>query len=317
MLGLALLAAAPAAAQRVEVSGRVVYGPTGAPLAGTWAVLHAVRAQAQGAPLDSARTGAAGQFTLTIGQVDTAAFYVVSSWYRGIAYFSEPIPVGRPSVTLQPIAVYDTSSRGPRVMVDRRLVTIARPQSDGTRSVLELLALRNPSQTTRIASDTTHPTWSGVLPAGSLQFEVGQGDVPDEAVAVHGDSLLVVAPIPPGDPKQLSYSYVLPADMREFSLPVDQATGELDVLVEDTNTVVRGPGLEIGGVQTIDTRHFASYRARAVPAGVTLSFTFPRGPLGPQGMIPYAVGAFAAVFVLGFVVALRKPRALARAGRAG
>ena len=293
-------------AQRVQVSGQIVYGPSRRPLAHTWVVLHQVQMRGGGGPIDSVRTGPAGRFTLTIPRADTAAMYVVSSWYAGIAYFSEPVPAGRRAVTVQPILVYDTASAGPPIRLDRRLVTVARPKKDGTRAVLELLALENPGRATRITNDTTRPTWRGALPRGVIQFETGQGDLSGEAVGQRRDSVRVVGPIPPGDPKQLTYSYTLPATLRTLTIPIDQPTGQVDLLLEDTTTGVAAPGLEAGGVQVIEERHFASYRARTLSPGASVVLTFPRGGMRVEALVPYVVGVVATALGVGLVIALRK-----------
>jgi hypothetical protein len=286
----------------------VLYGPTRAPLPGTWAVLEAVRSQGRGGAVDSVRTGRAGEYHVAIPKVDTSAFYVVSNWYHGIAYFSEPVPLsGGPSAALQPILVYDTTSTGPPIEVVRRLVTIQRPKTDGTRSVLEFLELQNPGHATRITNDTTRPVWTGGLPHGTIQFDVGQGDIPPDAVGEHGDSVLVVGPIPPGDPKQLSYTYTLPATVQRLTLPIDQPTGELDLLLEDTTTVIHGPALEMGAVQAVDEHRFARYRAKAVPAGTSLELDFPNPPFRIQSLVPEVVGLTGLALAFGLFVALRRP----------
>ena len=291
------------------ISGQVVYGPTHRPLAGTWVVLHQVGKQGRGGPIDSVRTRPQGRFTLTIPQPDTAALYVVSTWYGGIAYFSEPVPPGRGPATLQPIPVYDTASSGPPIEVSRRLVSVARPKEDGTRAVLELVALTNPGRATRVTNDTLRPTWVGVLPHDALQFDVGEGDIAGESVSRRGDSVVVLGPIPPGDPKQVSYTYNLPATTHAVTIPMAQPTGELDLLLEDTTTVVTAPGLESAGVQAIDGRPFAIYRRRGVPASTAVVLTFPRGAPRPESLIPYVIGLLAVALAGGLVVALRRPLA--------
>src|SRR2546422_1067370 len=171
------------------ISGRVLHGgPDGRPLARAWVVLHRVRMGGGGGPLDSTRTDTRGGFTLTAMRPDTDAIYVVSSWYDGIAYFSEPVPAGRPARELHPLLVYDTTTAGPDVQVARRLLTIAQPKKDGTRDALELVELRNPGTKTRIARDTLRPAWAGAIPRDAIQFQAGQGDVSAEAVTRRGDS---------------------------------------------------------------------------------------------------------------------------------
>ncbi len=297
-------------AQRVVISGRVLYGgppPGGRPVARTWVVLHRVTMGGGGGPVDSTRTDGRGAFHLAITPADTSAIYVVSSWYSGLAYFSEPLTAPHPTVELRPLLVYDTTSRGSEIQVARRLVTVAKAKPDGTRDALELVELVNPGAKTRIAADTTQPTWSGAVPREAIQFQVGQGDLSAQAVALRGDRVAVFGPIPPGDPKQLSYAYVLPAGVERLALPIDQATAELDLLLEDTAAVVTAAPLDTLGVQSLEGRRFARYRARPVPAaaGVTVAFADRRG-LRAEQLVPYVVAGAALVLGAGFVMALRR-----------
>ena len=294
-------------AQQVVISGRVLYGLNRRPLAGTWAILHRVHMRGASGPVDSMRTGPQGDYRLSASRVDTAAVNVVSSLYRGIAYFSEPARMrGTNAATLKPILVYDTTSTGPPIHAARRLVTIARPGKDGTRAVLELLALQNPGTATRVAPDTTHPTWAGVVPHDAIQFEVGEGDVSADAVGLRGDTVAVFGPIPPDDQKQLTYSYVLPATTRRLLIPIDQPIGEVDLLLEDTTATVAAPGLESVGVQAIEQRRFAGYRAAALQRGAVVSVTFPATGFSVQTMLPYVIALVALALVVGLVIALRK-----------
>ena len=294
-------------AQQVVISGRVLYGPNRKPLSGAWAVLHRVHMRGASGPVDSTRTGPQGEYRLRVLRADTAAMYVVSSWYRGIAYFSEPARVrGMPTATLKPILVYDTTSSGPPIHAQRRLVTIALPSKDGTRTVLELLALANPGTATRVASDTTHPTWVGAVPREAIQFEAGEGDISAQAVGLRGDTVAVFGPIPPGDLKQLSYSYVLPATTRRLTIPIDQPTGELDLLLEDTTATVAAPGLESVGVQAIEQRRFAGYRTGALQPRAAVSVTFPAPGFHIQTMLPYVITLVALALLAGLVIALRR-----------
>ena len=209
------------AAQGLVVSGRVLRGGAAErPLVGAWVVMHQVSMDGGGKPVDSTRTDARGAFTLAVRRSDSTAIYV------GIAYFSEPVAGTHRRSALHPIYVYDTSSTGQGVALLRRLVTIAGRKKDGTRDVLELLELENPGAKTRIAPDTLRPTWAGALPTVAIQFRVGQGDVSPQAVTRRGDSVAVFGPIPPGERKQLSYAYVLPADVRAVHVPIDQPTGD-------------------------------------------------------------------------------------------
>ena len=290
------------------VTGRVVYGSAGRPVARTWVVLHQVSMGGGGAPIDSTRTDARGTYALTVRRPDSASVYVVSSWHGGIAYFSEPIRLdgaGAPA-RLRPLYVYDTSSTGPAVRVARRLVTVARPKRDGTRDVLELVELENPGPATRVAADTLRPTWAGSIPTVAIQFQVSQGDVSPQAVVRRGDSVAVYGPLPPGERKQLSYTYVLPATVRSVSLPIDQGTEAVDLLLEDTTAIVTTPHLDSLPVEDIAGRRFARYRTPPLAAGTALAIAFPARRLGPESLVPVIVGVAALALVAGLVVALRR-----------
>jgi len=257
--------------------------------------------------VDSARTGPQGDYRITIARADTSAIYVVSSWYRGIAYFSEPVAARRGAVaTLKPILVHDTTSAGPPILLQRRLMTIALPGKDGTRAVLELLALQNTGTATRVAPDTIHPTWAGVVPHEAIQFEAGEGDISAQAVGLRGDTVAVFGPIPPEDLKQLSYSYVLPATVRRLTISIDQPIRELDLLLEDTTALVAAPGLDAVGVQAIEQRRFAGYRTGALQPGAAVSVTFPAGGFRIQSMLPYVIALVALALGVGLVIAPRK-----------
>ena len=304
--------------QSVKVSGRVLRGgPAARPFAGTWVVLHRITMDGAGRPVDSTRSDGAGRFTLALARPERDAVYVASTWYAGIAYFSEPLSGAvRGAATLSPLYVYDTTSTGP-VRLARRVVTIARQRRDGARAVLELLDLENPAWRTRIAADTLRPTWAGALPAAALQLQVGQGDLSPDAVTRRGDSVVVFAPIPPATPKQLSYAYVLPADLRSLSLPIDQPTGELDLLVEDTAAVVRAASLDSLGIEALQGRRFARYRMRDVGGGARLAIALPTARAWPQALVPVIVAVAALVLAIAFVVALRRhPAPLAPPGSA-
>lgn len=310
LLALVAGGGAELSSQSLRVSGRVLRGgPAARPVADAWVVLHRVAMDGAGRPLDSTRTEGAGRFTLTLAKPERGAVYVASTWYAGVAYFSEPLDgAARGAATLSPLHVYDTSSVGP-VRLARRVVTVARQRRDGTHAVLELLDLENPAWRTRIAADTLRPTWAGALPAAALQLQLGQGDLSPEAVTRRGDSVVVFAPIPPAAPKQLSYAYVLPADLRSLSLPIDQPTGELDLLLEDTSAVVRAAALDSLGIEELQGRRFARYQMRDLAGGTQLAIALPAAPARPQTLVPLIVAVAALVLAVAFVIALRRKAA--------
>jgi hypothetical protein len=290
-------------------------GRDSVPLSGRWAVLHRVTRD-EGGPIDSVRSDAAGRYRIRLTRPDSGAVYVVSTWYDSLAYFSLPLNVvGRPAVHVEDLVVYRTTKHTPPIQLARRLVTIARPAADGTRDVLEILELENTGLTTRITDDTLVPTWAGAIPSTAVQFQAGQGDISPEAMMLRGDSVLVLGPIPPGHAKQLSYGYVLPAGAAGIALPIDQATQDFNLLIEDTTAAVDAPGVESLGVKEIEQRRFAAYRAGPLAAGDRVTIGLPRTAFRPQALLPYVVALFAAGMAGALVWALRrKPLAPSQPG---
>src|SRR5512143_2016240 len=148
-------------------------------------------------PIDSTVTGRDGSFRFRFVP-DTGSVYLLSSGYAGIEYFSTPVhtdPI-QPDTGLI-LFVSDTSSHAPIHVASRHLV-IGKPGADGTRSALEIVVLENVGPLTRVAADSFSPVWSAQLPKGALGFQVGQGDVGPEGLLLRGDSVVLLAPVAPG-----------------------------------------------------------------------------------------------------------------------
>lgn len=304
-----LLICTPAAlvSQALSVSGRVLRGGRDTiPLAHAWVVLHKVTREA-GGPVDSVRTDARGRYRIALRNPDSASVYVVSAWYDSLAYFSLPLNVtGRPAVHVEDIIAFATAASGPPIRLARRLATVAAAREDGTREILEILELENPGLTTRITKDTLVPTWAGRIPENAGQFRGGQGDISPEAMVFRNDSVYVLGPIPPGPVKQLSYSYSLPAGTRTLVIPIDQPTAELNLLLEDTAAAVTATQVESLGVQEIEQRRFAAYRAGPLARGERVEIQLPAAGFRAQALLPYVIAILAAGMVVALVWALRK-----------
>jgi hypothetical protein len=281
------------------------------PLANAVVVLHRVT-RTSGGPIDSARSDSKGRYRFDVhgGGVDSGSIYLVSTLYDSLAYVSPPVNFsGRPVTHVDDLVAYPTTANSPPIRLERRLATIASAGTAGTREVLEILELQNTGLTARITKDTLTPTWAGRIPERAGQTRGGQGDISPEAMRFRHDSIILLAPIPPGPVKQLSYAYTLPADTRTLAVPIDQVTANLNLLIEDTTAVVTAPRLEALGVQELEGRHYAAYRAGPLMPNDRVEIQLPSTGFRAQALLPYVIAVLAAGMVLALVWALRKRRA--------
>lgn len=275
----------PLAAQSVHVAGRVLNADS-LPVQGVRVVLHRVGQTVQG-PMDSALADNRGRFSFTY-RPDTAAFYLASGRYAGIEYFSSPLPT-RPtrSATNVDLLVYDTSATAP-VELEARHLVLTRPGEDGTRSVLDLIILRNAGRFTRVARDSLGDTWGVPLPTGTVGLQVGESDVSSEAISRRRDSLVIGAAIAPGE-KQLTVQYQVPGQSVALELPLEGDSVPINVLIEEPGVRVSGPGMVSADSQVIQGRAFRRWAGTPASAGV-LRLELPGARPYPRWVLPALVG---------------------------
>jgi predicted DCC family thiol-disulfide oxidoreductase YuxK len=289
-------------AQSIPAEG-LVLRPDSTPVAGVRVVLHRVGQVLQG-PLDSTNTDRRGRFRFRF-RADTSAIYLLSARHSGIEYFSPPVHTNpaRPDTAMRIIA-YDTSSTAP-ISVEARHLVVSRPGDDGSRNILDLIVLRNAGQRTRVAIDSSRPTWIGQLPRRTMGLELGESDVSPEAVGRQGDSLIVTAPIAPGE-KQLTLEYLVPAGHQVLELPLTEAVPMLNVLTEETEAVVRGGTLVFADSQILQGRSFRRWTGTG-PAGSLVRVVLPGRPRAPDWILAALVAAVAvALAAAGWRLATRR-----------
>jgi hypothetical protein len=267
-------------------------------------VLHRIGKARQG-PLDSTRSDARGRFRFGYG-ADTAAFFLASARYSGIEYFSPPLLTNpSPADAAIRLVVYDTSSSAP-VELEARHLVLTRPGEDGSRSLLDLIILRNRSRLTRVAPDTGRGTWSVPLPIGTVGLQVRESDISSEALTRVGNALAIGAALAPGE-KQLTLEYQVPGDRRLVQLPVDRAGLPLNVLAEESGVRVEGSGMAAADSQVIQNRSFRRWTGTVRAAG-PVRILLPRGGSPPPWVLLALVGALALALAGGGWYALsRRP----------
>jgi hypothetical protein len=276
------------------VAGRVVL-PRAAdtvPVPGARVVLHRVGRDAQG-PLDSAMADASGRFRFRF-RADTSAIYLLSARWGDVEYFSPPVHTNpaRPDTAMR-VVVYDTSSTAP-IGVEARHIVVPRAGANGTRSVLDLIVLRNDGRVARVAPDSSRPSWRLVLPPGAGDMEVGEGDLSPDAIVREGDTVNVLAPLAPGQ-KQLSLEYNVTPVRGRLEFPVGSG-GPVNLLVEERSARVSGGTLALTDSQVIEGRSFRRYTGN-IPAGGSVVLAV--GAAGAAAItrvaLPVLVGAVAVI----------------------
>lgn len=309
-LWLALLVGVPSfpliAQQRIPVAGRVVRaGADSTPAAGVRLVLHRVGRSFQG-PIDSAVSDARGRFQLRF-TVDTTFLYLLSANYSGIEYFSPPINTN-PALpdTALVVLVFDTSATQPVDQVARYLV-IRRPAENGSRSVLDLIVLANRGAATRVAGDTLRPAWQGFVPRGIGGIRVGEADLSSDAIVFRGDSIMVFAPIAPGE-KQIALEYAVPPGT-PLRLRFSQDSVATNVLLQDAGARVEGAEMIATDSQVIEGESFHRWIG-APHAGETITIGFGgSGGTVPGWLLPVMVGVAGAGLLIA-VLRLRPRRSV-------
>jgi hypothetical protein len=302
---------AEAAGEDRSVSGRVIKGgdATARPVAGAWVVLHRVGTDRAG-PLDSARTDAAGRYTFryrTSGE--PSALYFVSGSVGGIAYFTSPFKDKDARGEAAELVTYDTITGVVPIRVRARHLVVAAPDSTGHRTIVEIFELSNDTTLTRLAGGDTLPVWESGMLDGASDPRVGQSDFSAEAVRFTNGRVRLFAPFAPGL-KQISYSYVVPAKARDFSLLVGAPATVLEVLVEDPLAKVEGPGITPAPQAALNGRTFARYLAQDVKGNTVVRVHAPSQGVtsGRDIKVLIIVAALAAALLAGLAAAMmRRP----------
>jgi hypothetical protein len=279
------------------VAGRVLRGTSSGevPMAGQRVVLHRIGADSAG-PIDSAVTSRSGGFRFTYRWAGERATYIVSTRHAGVAYFTPPLRARDVSGPEADVMVFDTTSRAVPLVVRGRHFVISRAEAEGgARRIVDVFEVANDSALTRVAGASPRGSWSVRLPDGVRNVTAGPGDLTAEALRFQEGEAIVVAPFAPGV-KQVVLAYELPPSARNMTLPIDQLTGTLELLVEASGVTAAGGGLQRQETVSMEGRSFERFLGRDVPAGTMLRLTLPSAGASwgrARGLVPIALAALA------------------------
>lgn len=279
------------------------------PIGGVRVVLHRVGPDHAG-PLDSTHTDARGHYGfrfVTSGSAD--AVYFVSASFDGIAYFSVPLRDQLTTGDDATITVFDTTSGNVPIHLVGHHVILGSPDEQGRREAVEVFELGNDSSVTRVSSGRDRPVWTGQLPNGIANIRVNPtGEIAPTQVSFTGGRVRLFAPISPGI-RQLSYAYQVPRGGLPLTIPIDQPTNVLEVLLEEPKATVSGaPIAEVAPTATAG-RSFRRFLGQNVSAGAVLRIDVPFTLGDARSRFVIAIAVTCALAMLGaMVVASRRRR---------
>ncbi len=268
-------------------------------------IVHGIGADG-GRALDSVRTGTNGSFRLAYPRTDSTAQFFVSTVHHGIAYVSSILPpaAGIEEATL---SVFDTTSDPVPLIVRGRHVLVFAPTDSPLRRVAEIYDISNESAVTRIAREGQAPIWTATVPDGITEFSSGPELMSNETIRLEQGRVAAYTPVAPGL-KRIAFAYALPADAFPARFTVDHATDVFEILIEDRDAVVEGPGLEETAPSNIEGRLFRRFQAQSIAPPSIITVTVPRAAAAPRGTNTALVIAVAALAIGALVFALRRSR---------
>ncbi|HEY7566196.1 MAG TPA: hypothetical protein VH762_01385 [Gemmatimonadaceae bacterium] len=314
-------AARPAVAQHSRVvSGRVVVQRAGdaVPLPGSVVTLHRVGSDAAGA-IDSVKSDAKGRYSFSFRPFGAErAVYFAAVLFGGIAYFTSPLGAEATNGEQAEIVVFDTASTGIDISVRGRHLAISSPSTTGNRAVVDVFELGNDSMRTlvqgRASSGQLRATWRMPLPEAALNASVMRdaGDIAAAAVTVTNGEAAVFAPFAPGM-KQLALRYEIPAAHDSLTIPLVEATGVLEVLLEEGDARASGGGLADKGAVTVDGRSLHRFLAQDVASTAVLTIALPRARSSSSSRTWWTV-ALGAIVAAGIAAVLMRAPTRSNAG---
>ena len=271
-------------------------------------MLHRVGPDRAG-PLDSVRTAANGRFSIRYRESgDTSALYFASTSYGGVAYFTSPLraPVVRGDDAT--LTVFDTTSGPVAIKIGGRHLIVGTLQANGRRPIGEVYDLENDSTVTLVARDSATPLWRTELPPAAVGFQLNtNGDLAPGAITRRGTSVGLFAPLSPGI-RQFAFTYEVPSSAFPLSIPIDRATGVLEVLVQEPTARVDGIKLRETAPVSADGRTFRRFLGQDLSAGTILRIDAPRLVGAEREKAYFGVGsALLAAMLVALVVASRRP----------
>lgn len=205
--------------------------------------------------------------------------------HGGVSFPGPPTPVGAGQTATVPVTVWETTSEGRPLHVDRLhlIVQVAAPELS---RVAQVMVVRNVSEQAYLGEVTSSDGRRAglVIPVPDTAVQVQaipppNSELDPEAVATHDAGLLDLRPVPPGV-RNVAVSYEIRGDadgqLLELTLPYPTRT--VDLLVhgaEEAGLEVEAPGFDEQQPRALGQQGtFANWTSDVVPAGETITIRF-------------------------------------------
>ncbi len=269
-----------------RISGRVMDGTTGAPVADQSIQVLMPRGGMQ--QIATVKTDAAGNFEVTAASLTTDSFYLLQADYQGVNY-NTPAKFDDRGQARVDITVYDATHTAPPIRIQSARI-IVHPEG-GKVHVQEMFALRN----------TSDPPRSYVNTDGTLSFHLGK-TISDPSAAVAGlMNMPLPQPVNPGKGEgNFNIQYPLKPGLTVMMLAYDgdYSSNKLDLAdsvaypIDSVEMQVTPPSLSVsselfkpagvdadsGGQKYVAENVPASARLAAIVSGAVLGATAESGP---------------------------------------
>jgi hypothetical protein len=254
----------------------------------------------------STEVGPGGEFQFVLPAEPDGDFqglvYFASVEYQGVLYFGSAIAAVEQLDTLYVVQTYPAEEvplEGVSLSVEERIMFM---EFIGEEWVATDLFLIDNRDTRTLVAQEGGVVWSYPLPLGASQLEVGDSNLPPDAITFDAGRVRVRAPLPPGD-----RSFIIRYRLEDLAstIPAPGSTEGFQLLIREPAPLLEVEGLEPLGVENYQGANYRSFGgAGLIDAAITLVETEPQSEPQLQWLALIAT----MVLVLGGVWAYARPR---------